>query len=633
MKALIFDPADKSWLCFEYPVKVFAAFSIDEVESLLEEVERCQVDDGLIAAGFISYEAAPAFDSALKVYRPQLKDRHTGPEPGARSREPGNSPQYPAAGPSFPLACFGLFREARRMKALELPQENNPCRVSPFSPLMSRDEYKRAFDSVRDHLQAGDCYQVNLTYQLEARYSGDPFQWFYERVQGIDRGYPAYIEYENFIVCSLSPELFFECGTAGTAKDRTTLRMKPMKGTVRNEPGREKELADFLRNDPKNRAENLMIVDMTRNDAGRIALPGSVQVPFLFETEVYPTVIQMTSTVTAETESGLPEILRALFPCASITGAPKRRSMDIIAELEKTPRDMYTGAIGYSAPDGTGRFSVAIRTAHFNLETNTVRYGIGGGIVWDSEAESEYEETLIKAAALKEESGFYVFESLLLDEGKLVLLDRHMKRLASSLRFFGLDRLGQGRAGYEAEQFAEELARRLETAAAGHPTGKWKVRLAVRPEDGPETACELSIDPVPPLPEDYTISLARSRVNSADPFTGHKTSRRYFIEEALRSVAVSEAGSAETSAPADVILVNERGELTETSRGNIALLLSDTLFTPPLSCGALPGTMRAEMLERGELAERVLYEGDYRAAEKIFMLNSVRGMIECRRID
>ncbi len=593
MKALFFDQNESSWTLFENPASIVEARCAKDMAGLLPEIERRVREEGLFAAGFLAYESAPAFDPSLRARTPQ---------------------------PELSLACFGLFRESTRLAELPVRGDSLPCRVSPFAPSISREYYERSFDRVREYLGAGDSYQVNLSYQLEARYSGDPFSWFAERVREKPLGYPAYLELEGYAICSLSPELFFE-RQAGDAPH--TLILKPMKGTVRNEEGRERELSEFLRNDPKNRAENLMIVDMARNDAGRIALPGSVSVPSLFQTEAYPTVIQMTSTVEAKTNAGLSAIFGALFPCASITGAPKRRSMDIIAELETEPRGIYTGTLGFIRPGGTARFSVAIRTALFDAKSRIARYGVGGGIVWESKRDGEFEETLVKAAALREEPGFYVFESMLLEGGAFYLLGRHLERLSRSIRFFGLDRLGPNRYGYDVDDFMSELSARLGRVARDRQNGRYKVRVTVRPEDGPGTDCEIAVEGVPPLPSDYTVALARNAVRSDDPFTGHKTSRRYFIEKALAARPDS----------ADLILMNERGELTETTRGNIAVLLDGELFTPPLPCGVLSGTMRAEMIDRGRLRERVLFEDDYRSAEKIFMINSVRGSVECRRID
>lgn len=594
MKALLFDKYAANWLVFENPIRILKATTPEKTAAVIEEIDRARREEGLFSAGYVSYEGAPGFDPHFRV--------------------------KPQAETNVPLASFGLFREPKRIPALLSDPADEPCRVSPFAPIMSRAEYGEAFARVRRYLSQGNSYQVNLTYRLEARYSGDPITWFAQRVQKSPTGYPSYMEFEGFALCSLSPELFFELkGENGVS----AVTMRPMKGTVRNEPGREKELSDFLKADPKNRAENLMIVDMTRNDLGRIALAGSVEVPSLFETEPYPTVIQMTSTVTARTKAGIPEIFKAVFPCASITGAPKRRSMDIIAELETDDRGVYTGAMGFVNADGSARFSVAIRTAVFDTAAKRVRYGIGGGIVWASGEEEEYDETLAKAAVLGQASGFYIFESLLLDEGECFLLERHMRRLESSIRYFGLDRLGPGRRGYDASAYVGELEKRLRSIEGERKRGRFKVRLAVRPEDGPGSNCELTVDPVPPLPADYTIALSKTRVDSSDPFTGHKTSFRHFIDQALKSVPGA----------ADAALMNERGELTETSRGNIVLLKEGVLLTPPLCCGALNGTMRSAMIEKGELIERVLLESDFRDAEKVFMINSVRGIVECRRLE
>jgi para-aminobenzoate synthetase/4-amino-4-deoxychorismate lyase len=344
-----------------------------------------------------------------------------------------------------------------------------------------------------------------------------------------------------------------------------------------------------------------MIVDMTRNDLGKIAEIGSVSVPKLFEIERYPTVWQMTSTVTATSQATFTDVLTALFPCASITGAPKRRTMQIITELEDEPRRVYTGCIGYLAPGQIAQFSVAIRTVIVDRETRQAEYGVGGGIVWDSQADEEYAECQDKARALTErKEPFSLLETLRwTPEDGYFLLDYHLRRLSDSADYFGFE-LDPRRVVAELEELAAGLSQRT-----------YKIRLLAQ-RDGSVTAeatmIELSEQPL-------RLALAVKPVDSNDKFLFHKTTRRQVYDEAL----------AEHRDADDVILWNERGELTETCLGNLVLKIGDRLVTPPLDCGLLAGTLRAYLLERGEIDEGVLTLDSLERCEEIYRINSVRG--------
>ncbi len=575
MRAVIYNSQSGKWLEFSTQTDLLRAETPSEVPLVLEKTAQKTASEKLYAAGFIAYEASPGFDSHLKTFRTQS---------------------------GLPVALFALFADCREYTNLsDIPPSPDSnafgYSIGPFIPETADTMYFEKIAVIKEYLKNGDTYQVNYTWRLEASFSGKPFAWFCAIAESKPGEYLAYIESDDFAVCSFSPELFFR-------KNGRELVLKPMKGTVKRIMGKERESAAFLKRSEKNRAENLMIVDMIRSDAGRIAETGSVTVPSLFDIEVYPTVIQMTSTVTARTDEGIPEIFSALFPCASITGAPKVRSMEIIHELEASPRGLYTGAIGFITPEQNCLFNVAIRTAVIDKKRHTARYGTGGGIIWESEAHNEWEECMMKTALLGGDTGFYVFESMLLEDGEYFLPERHLARFEKSCIFFGID-----------PAIPASKRSLLETAAL-HPAGAYKVRMAA---DG-KTQCLLDCAPLAPLPVPYTVTLARTRVDPGDPFLAHKTSRRRHIEEALAGLA----------GEADVILVNTREELTETSRANLVVQLDGTLYTPPLEAGLLPGVYREELLEKGMLKERVLHSADLRKAEKIFIINSVRKMIECR---
>jgi para-aminobenzoate synthetase/4-amino-4-deoxychorismate lyase len=360
----------------------------------------------------------------------------------------------------------------------------------------------------------------------------------------------------------------------------------------------------------KDRAENVMIADMVRNDMGRIATPGTVQVPALYDIEKYRTVWQMTSTVTASTGSSIVDIFRALFPSASVTGAPKVASMKLIAALEDSPRQVYTGAIGYIAPERRARFSVAIRTALIDTRTCAGIYGVGGGIVWDSDAEDEYQECLNKARVMATpvaESGFSLLETMLwtADEG-FVLLDAHLERMQASAGYFDF---AFARAAVEAQ-----LAQLGGTLPS---TCNQRVRLLL----GRDGAITTEVQPVLQDRDSRPtrLAVAVSPVDPRDPFLYHKTTRREVYERALAA-----AGDCD-----DVLLWNTDGNITESSIGNVVLRLDGRLWTPPVSCGLLAGTLRGKLLQENVIQERTIGLAELDDAEAVYLINSVRGWISC----
>ena len=577
---ILHDP-QLGWRRFANPIEIVSTRSISEVLSALHYLETQISARQLYAAGFIAYEAAPAFDAALHV------------------RSAGD----------FPLLWFGLYDH---VETIELPAPDRPPPALVWQPSVTWPEYEHVIHTIKDHIADGHTYQVNYTYRLRAAFNEDPWSFFLHLARKQSR-YAAYLELGRWVVCSASPELFFQLRG-------NTLTGRPMKGTApRGKTLAEDDAqADWLRHSEKNRAENVMIVDMIRNDLGRIATIGSVAVPRLFEVERYPTVLQMTSTVTAQTAASYADILRALFPCASITGAPKVSTMQIIADLETTPRGLYTGAIGYLAPDRAAQFSVAIRTVTIDRETQQAEYGVGGGIVWDSDAADEFRECEIKTRVLMPvETGrspleFDLLEALLwtpvndgTPTGGYFLLNRHVARLRDSAAYFGYPFDGAA------------LADRLAEAAALLSTEDHKVRVALS-RSGALTlsAVPLSVSARPPL---QRVALAQRPIDSADVFLYHKTTRR-----AVYDAALATRGDAD-----EVILWNERGEITEACTANVVIELDDELLTPPIACGLLGGTLRAELLAAGKIVERVisidlLRQTVARRAARVWLINSVR---------
>jgi para-aminobenzoate synthetase / 4-amino-4-deoxychorismate lyase len=411
-------------------------------------------------------------------------------------------------------------------------------------------------------------------------------------------------------VLSLSPELFFR-------REGKHLSTRPMKGTAPRgrTPREDARLKTWLAVDEKQRAENLMIVDLLRNDLGRVAKIGSVEVTDLFTVETYRSVHQMTSGITAELRSdmGLEDMLSALFPCGSVTGAPKVRAMEIIGEIEAGPRGVYTGAIGHIAPSGDAQFNVAIRTVV--LEGNRGELGIGGGIVADSKAEFEYEECLLKAHFLtKVDAPFDLIETLRFERGHgFHLLERHLARLQSSAAHFG----------YPFSREAVLAALEAEAARIDAPVALVRLLLA---EDGIITVTSTPIE-LPTRDTVWRFVISDQRLDEKDPLFYHKTTRRQFFDREM------ERQKALTGCD-EVVFLNNKGELTEGTRTNLFVELDGRLFTPALACGLLPGTLREELLDlpRAAASEAVLTRQDLLEADRIYLGNSVRGLIRAELI-
>jgi len=540
-------------LCFRDPVRVIEARTLAEVRPALRAV-RAAVDAGFYAAGYATYEAAPAFDDALRVNAPA---------------------------PSLPLLWFGVFTGP----CAPVEEPIGECFVSDWEADGDVGSYRDAIRGIREGIAAGEVYQVNHTFRLRARFEGDPLA-FYHHLRGASPPpFAAYLDIGRHQILSASPELFFH-----RAGDQITTR--PMKGTRRRGRWREEDdqIAAELRASPKDRAENVMIVDLLRSDLGRLAQIGSVRVPRLFEIEQYPTAWQMTSTVEARLrpETTLDDIFEALFPCGSVTGAPKVSATRFITRHEASPRSVYCGAIGYITPGQEAVFSVAIRTALLDSETGQIEYGVGGGIVWDSDPDAEHEEAWSKAAVLAGAPAFDLLETLRWEDGAYILLDRHLDRLMASADYFG----------FHASRDV------VQTALIAHgwqrPEGPWRVRLRL-PPDGVPCVESVPLSPLPsgPLP----VALAGAPVSRADTFLCHKTTHR----------AAYEARRSARPDCFDVLLWNEEGELTEFTIGSLVIEQGGRLWTPPRACGLLDGTFRAELLAEGGVQERVLHREDLAA--------------------
>lgn len=561
------SPALVHGYSFSAQVGEVSALTLEEVVPALQLLEE-RVGAGLHAAGFLSYEAASALNGDLTTCIPG----------------------------EFPLLWFGLFekRSSAPFPFAPFPSAAEHFETSNWEPSLDADEFAGAVASIRELIAAGDCYQVNFTMRQRFSFSGSPCSFFNELSRCQPTPYSSYLETGSYRILSVSPELFFSLADG-------VLTTRPMKGTAARGRWFEEDEAQKrrLKESPKELAENLMIVDLLRNDMGMVSEIGSVQVTSLFDVETHATVHQMTSTIESRVKQGVGalELFRALFPCGSITGAPKRRSMEIIAELEQEPRGLYTGCIGYLSPGGEAKFSVAIRTAVLDLESGRGEIGIGSGITFDSVADDEYAESLSKGRfARQKRCDFNLIESFLYDGGYF-LMERHLERLEHSAAYFSFV-LEPGAA----QRALQAIAPTLE--------GKQKVRLLLF-KDG-SISCESS--PIADTVQEATASFAKSAVDSADPFLYHKTSlRRLYTEELAARPDLTE-----------VIFLNQRGEVTEGANSNVVVLVEGELVTPPIESGLLPGVFRGELLASGEIKERVLTRRDLEEAQEIYLINSVR---------
>jgi len=599
---MIFRSAGGEWQILRHPSRILCAHSVEEVLPVLEEAAAF----GGWAAGYLAYEAAPAFDAAL--------------------------PALPGRGP---LAWFGLYAAPER---IELPEAG--ALRTLWTGATAPEAYFEQIRKIKEHIAEGDSYQVNHTIRLHAEVA-DPWQLFRSCMTA--GRFSAYIQSAERAVCSASPELFFEL-------DGNAITCRPMKGTG--------EYPEKLAASLKDRAENIMIVDMIRNDLGRICRPGSIVAAPLYAIEPVGDIWQMTSTVKGQTDAGITEIFKALFPCASVTGAPKRRSMQIISALESTPRGVYCGAIGYIAPQRKARFSVAIRTAEVDRRTGAAVYGAGGGIVWDSQPAAEWSECALKAeilggarerwpdtrpprsevfgaaaelhdlgdgvmapalpnsgaAALLQDplgggsragsrscrghvsdaSGFQLLETMLFDNG-IAWMDEHIARLTRSAAGLGFR--------FDPDELQCELA-----SVTGE---RQRLRLLLS-RDGRIT---LERAPFPAQSEAVRkLRFARVPVDPQNPWLYHKTTCRDIYTRAR----------AEFPEADDVLLWNRAGQVTESTIANLVAEIQGVLVTPPVACGLLPGTMRAALLKQGVLVERAITRAELWAAGRIYLINSLR---------
>ena len=548
---------------FTQPIKELKTRNVAEVADLLAQVESYQ-EQGYYVVGYVSYEAAPAFEEKLAVHKAPLLGEYL---------------LYFTVHDSVETSPIPLTYDE-----VDLP--------SNWQEVTSAEDYEKAIAQIHHHLRQGDTYQVNYTVQLKQDLSANPFAIYNRMVVEQEAGYNAYVEHDEMAVISMSPELFFE------QNDRELIT-RPMKGTTKRGLTDQEDLdqAAWLEQDPKNRSENMMIVDLLRNDMNRLSEVGSEHVERLCQVEQYSTVWQMTSTIKSQVrpDVDLVEIFHSLFPCGSITGAPKIATMEIIKNLEPQARGVYCGTIGILLPNGRRIFNVAIRT--IQLHKGQAIYGVGGGITWDSTWESEYNEVHQKAAVLyRKQVPFQLITTGKISQKHLLFKEEHIDRLRNAGRYF-------------AYPFnPENLLQRIDAECqACHVEKDYRLRISISKYGDIDLCCQ-ELTPLSPAFCQAQLCLQERSLQT--PFTYFKTTYRPHL----------------TVAKQEKIYHNENGELLETSIGNLILQIAGKLYTPPVNLGILPGIYRQHLLETGQVEERVLTLKELAQAEAIYGCNAVRGL-------
>ena len=552
---------------FTDAIKELKTKDIKEVKPLLDELEAYQ-NEGYYAVGYVSYEAAPAFETKFQVIDGPLMSEY--------------------------LLYFTVHET---VQTEPIPLTYDPITLpKSWQELTTAEEYKAAIEHIHHHIRQGDTYQVNYTVQLQQKLTADPFAIYNRLVVEQNAHYNAFIQHDDVSIISISPELFFK-------KDGDGLTTRPMKGTTNRGLTTETDLkqAQWLAQDQKNRSENMMIVDLLRNDMNRISKIGSENVKSLCLVEQYSTIWQMTSTIETQLlpNSSLGDIFQALFPCGSITGAPKIATMAIIKDVEKQARGVYCGAIGILLPNGPTIFNVAIRT--LQMQGNKAIYGVGGGITWDSKWEAEYEETKQKSAVLyRQNPKFDLISTGRIHRGKLLFLKEHLNRLQESSRYFSYPFNKE-----EVQNQVEDLCQSLDFDT----DYRLKMSLAKNGE------LTFEHNQLTGLADVFCQARLVEQTHPLDsPYTYFKTSYRPHI----------------SLEPHEQIYYNQKKELLETSIGNLVLKIEDQLYTPPVHLGLLNGIYRQSLIANNQVTERVLTLDNLKQAQAIYGCNAVRGLYELK---
>ncbi len=576
--AFLKEEAGGDAMLFSDPLEQIELRKTEDLHSFFGKLDK-RLADGFSLAGYLTYEAGYGFEP----------DSFGLPERGKEE---------------LPLAWFGVYRAPKLLPAKGLRR----LLTGDFhfgQPVfdLTRNEYVRKIETLKRQISVGNVYQVNFTGRYRFPFNGS-IPGFLGHLSDKQPGvYSAWLNLGTHDILSLSPELFFRCR-------ENSIETRPMKGTSKRgkTPEDDRCKRDWLQADDKNRAENLMIVDLLRNDLGRICKPGSVRVPELFVTETYPTLHQMVSSVQGELPDScsLYDLFRAVFPCGSVTGAPKIRAMQLIKELEDSPRGVYTGAIGFMLPDRSMCFNVAIRTLQIRGEQG--EYGAGSGIVWDSKPEEEFDECRLKAKILESKDGnsFGIFETMLFS-GSYIWMEEHLLRMERSAHDLGFS--------FNGKRIHEQLERLAESEFDGKL--RYKVRFELQRNGELKTAFEELAD----IPAHFPVRVCRASValDADELLRKHKTTRRLLYDEYFRRARA--AGFDE------VLFCNDRGEVTEGAISNVITRKNGHYYTPKLASGLLNGIYRQYFLATRPLAkEAILLMEDVEDADLFFICNSVRGL-------
>ena len=592
---------DHHSLLFTQPVSRLTLRTHESVHDFLSAAQNW-LDKGFFLAGWLAYELGYLLEPALSE-KLNFADNHL-------------------------LADLGVFQKPLDYNHIDLEKNSSKWTGEDCKKSSSQDnytitnlhlnteksEYLEALDKIQQYIAAGDTYQVNYTLKLLFDFAGSPISLYQSLRRNQSVSYGAYIQHGEKRILSFSPELFFR-------KSGNTCTVRPMKGTMKRgrTPEEDQKNKNFLQTDSKNRSENVMIVDLLRNDLGRLSEPGSVNVSSLFDVETYETLHQMTSTITGKMPDslGLLDLFKALFPCGSVTGAPKIRTMEIIRELEKERRGVYTGAIGYLSPEGDAVFNVPIRTVI--LEKGKGEMGIGSGIVHDSEAEKEWRECKLKADFLtRPQPAFHLIETILWQaESGYWLLQEHFDRLKDSARYFNFS--------FAPENLQKELEVHARQFARNGQSQRVRVLLS---KEGELTIHATPCDEPRPLDKKACSQLPRvtfssHQTNSDNPLLYHKTTQRQ-LYDTEREKAVSKGFY-------EVLFSNEKGEVTEGAISTLFIRKENVFYTPPLTCGLLPGVFRSHFMGNRQeypVQEKILYPEDLSKADAIYVANSVRGIVQ-----
>ncbi len=555
------------WRLYQNPLELLVATGIESLTDSLRRVEE-HVRSGGEAAGLLRYEAGYALEPRLHP----LLGRVSGP-----------------------LACFGLYEKCAMVPTFPVPSPSDVA-IEHLRDAITREHYSGQIAAIRRLIEVGEVYQINFTTRVHFAIRGSAWELFSTLFRSHPVPYAAFFNTGDEQIVSLSPELFFRI-------EQGLITVRPMKGTAPRGRTLQDDIAgaEALRRDVKNRAENVMIVDLMRNDLGRICRIGSVKTPKLFEVERYPSLWQMTSTVEGQLVEGcrIEAIVRALFPSGSVTGAPKIRAMEHIAQLETSERGAYTGAIGYFAPD-RACFNVTIRTATLREQSGTM--GVGGGITYSSSAAAEWDECQWKVAFLTQRQPEFQILETMYWAGEYRHLEDHIARMKGSAEYFDF-------------RFDEWKVRgTLQDLAARLPSAPQRVRITLTQEGTVKVQYQEYVD------ERFArVRISTQTVSRYDRFLFHKTTNRQLYDDEW--VAARNAGCD------DALFFNEKGELTEGARHNVFVVKDGVWRTPPISCGLLAGTCRAQVLrEQMEACEAILTLDDLLYADGIYLCNSVRGI-------